>query len=81
MPKKKAKIELPLAPLGDLMKWWRSQKVPGLIIGGLAVALLGRARVTRVIDAMVLLAEDRDLLDIDGLLAAHPDLDLGRVRH
>jgi hypothetical protein len=141
--------------------------VPGLVIGGLAVALLGRPRVTRDVDALVLLAEERwpafleagsalgfvprqpdtlafarearvllvrhqatgidvdvalgclpfekeavararvvqvagvsvplptpedlvimkavahrsrDLLDIDGLLAAHPDLDLRRVR-
>jgi hypothetical protein len=164
---KKAGSELPVAPLGDLIRWWDSQHVAGIVIGGLAVALLGRPRVTRDIDALILLPEDRwpaflsgasafgfvpripdaltfahearvlllrhqstgididiafgslpfeeealaramtaqvagvavplatpedlvimkavahrerDLLDIDGLLAAHPDLDLRRVR-
>lgn len=58
MPKK-PEIELPVAPLADLMNWWQSQSVQGVIIGGLAVALLGRPRVTRDVDAMVLLKEDR----------------------
>ena len=39
------------------MLWWQSQNTRGVIIGGLAVALLGRPRVTRDVDAMVLLAE------------------------
>jgi len=56
---KKAKLVLPVAPLGDLVAWWQSQHVPGLVIGGLAVALLGRPRVTRDVDALVLLAEER----------------------
>ena len=55
---KRANVKLPVAPLADLMNWWQSQSVPGLIIGGLAVALLGRPRVTRDIDALVWLAED-----------------------
>jgi Nucleotidyl transferase of unknown function (DUF2204) len=55
---KKAKAALPVAPLPDLMKWWRSQKTRGLVIGGLAVALLGRPRVTRDVDALILLAEN-----------------------
>jgi hypothetical protein len=59
LAKKKPDVNLPVAPLADLMDWWQSQKVKGLIIGGLAVALLGRPRVTRDIDALVLLAEDR----------------------
>lgn len=50
---------LPVGPLPDLMRWWQAEHVEGLIIGGLAVALLGRPRVTRDIDAMVLLAEER----------------------
>lgn len=41
------------------MNWWQAQGVQGLIIDGLAVALLGRPRVTRDIDVMVLLTEDR----------------------
>lgn len=164
---KKAKIQLPTAALPDLIRWWESANVRGIIIGGLAVALLGRPRVTRDIDAMVILPEaqwqdfmmaarafgfvprcadalafarearvlllrheatavdvdiafgmlpfeeeavsrarnvevaevsvplptaedliimkavahrDRDLTDIDGLLAAHPNIDLGRMR-
>ena len=52
---KKAKVDLPVAPLPDLMQWWRSQKTRGVIIGGLAVALLGRPRVTRDVDALILL--------------------------
>ncbi len=56
---KKSRVVLPVAPLPDLVKWWQSQHVPGLVIGGLAVALLGRARVTRDVDALVLLAEER----------------------
>jgi hypothetical protein len=56
---KKAKLVLPVAPLPDLMRWWRTERVPGLVIGGLAVALLGRPRVTRDVDGMVLLAEER----------------------
>ncbi len=56
---KKARVEVPVAPLPDLIKWWRSQRTSGLVIGGLAVALLGRPRVTRDIDGLVLLAENR----------------------
>jgi hypothetical protein len=52
-------VELPIAPLPDLVRWWQSQQVSGLVIGGLAVSLLGRPRVTRDVDAMVLLPEDR----------------------
>jgi len=56
---KKSKVVLPVAPLLDLVEWWQSEHVPGLVIGGLAVALLGRPRVTRDVDALVLLAEER----------------------
>ena len=41
---------LPIAPLPDLMRWWQAGHVRGVVIGGLAVALLGRPRVTRDID-------------------------------
>lgn len=56
---KKAKEVLPVAALSDLVKWWQSQHVPGLVIGGLAVALLGRPRLTRDVDVLVLLDEER----------------------
>jgi len=56
---RKAKLILPFAPLPDLMGWWQSQNTPGILIGGLAVALLGRPRLTRDVDVMVLLPQDR----------------------
>jgi len=54
---KKPKIALPLAPLPDLMAWWKSQKVRGVVIGGIAASILGRTRVTRDIDAMIIAPE------------------------
>lgn len=51
--------ELPLEPLHDLLAWWKQARVPGIIIGGLAVALHGRPRVTRDVDAVILLDEAR----------------------
>jgi hypothetical protein len=41
---KKAKPGLPVAPLPALMEWWRTEQIKGVIIGGLAVVLLGRPR-------------------------------------
>jgi hypothetical protein len=50
-----------LAPLRralrDLIAWWTAEKVDGLIIGGVAAALLGRPRVTRGVDGLVWLDE------------------------
>ena len=46
-----------LAALGDLVTWLQAAQVPGVIIGGVAASLLGRPRVTRGIDALVLLDE------------------------
>jgi predicted nucleotidyltransferase len=71
-------MALPIAPLPDLMKWWQSQRVQGVVIGGLAVALLGRPRVTRDVDAMVLLSAERwpEFLDSGkafGFLPRQPD--------
>jgi len=39
----------------DLIKWLQDRNVRGIIIGGVAASLLGRPRVTRDIDALVLL--------------------------
>jgi len=47
----------PEATLGALVKWLRSENVPGLIIGGIAVSLLGRPRLTRDVDVLILLEE------------------------
>jgi len=48
-----------LAVLRDLVIWLQAGKVPGAVIGGLAASLLGRPRLTRDVDALVLLDEDR----------------------
>ena len=46
-----------LAVLRDLVAWWQAGKIPGVIIGGLAASLLGRPRLTRDVDALVLVEE------------------------
>jgi hypothetical protein len=69
---KKANPDLPVAPLPDLVRWWQSERTPAVVIGGLAVALLGRPRVTRDIDALVLLPE----ADWPAFLAAAAPFDL-----
>ena len=46
-----------LAVLRDLVGWWKAGKVPGVVIGGLAASLLGRPRLTRDVDALVLVEE------------------------
>lgn len=47
----------PGATLRSLVDWLRSEDVPGLIIGGIAASLLGRPRLTRDVDALILLDE------------------------
>jgi hypothetical protein len=47
-----------LAVLRDLMAWLQAGKVPGVVIGGLAASLLGRPRLTRNVDVLVLIDED-----------------------
>ena len=44
-----------LQALLDLIKWLQERNVRGIIIGGVAASLLGRPRVTRDIDALILL--------------------------
>lgn len=46
-----------LAALRDLGAWFQDAPTPGMVIGGVAASLLGRPRVTRDIDALVLLDE------------------------
>lgn len=46
-----------LAALRDLVAWLQDAPTPGTVIGGVAASLLGRPRVTRDIDALVLLDE------------------------
>lgn len=40
--------------LADLMRWMTEEEIPGVVIGGVAASLLGRPRVTRDVDAIVL---------------------------
>jgi hypothetical protein len=49
----------PEATLGALVRWLRSEDVPGLIIGGVASSLLGRPRLTQDVDVLILLEEQR----------------------
>jgi predicted nucleotidyltransferase len=51
--------DLPLEPLRDLFAWWRKANAKGAVVGGLAVALHGRARRTEDVDAVVSLPEKR----------------------
>ncbi|MBI2941072.1 MAG: nucleotidyltransferase [Chloroflexi bacterium] len=48
-----------LAALRDLVAWLKATGVPGMVIGGVAAAFLGRPRVTRDVDAVVLLDAER----------------------
>jgi len=43
-----------LAVLRDLVAWFKAGKVPGVVIGGLAASLLGRPRLIRDVDMLVL---------------------------
>lgn len=46
-----------LAVLRDLVVWLQAGKVSGAVIGGLAASLLGRPRLTRDVDVLVLVDE------------------------
>ena len=46
-----------LTALRDLVAWLKAGKVPGVVIGGLAASILGRPRLTRDVDVLVLLDE------------------------
>ncbi len=46
-----------LGTLRDLVAWLKANRTQGLIIGGVAASILGRPRVTRDVDALVLLDE------------------------
>lgn len=57
MASEKRRVELPLALVGDLLKWWEACGVSGMVIGGVAASVLGRARVTKDVDALVWVEE------------------------
>jgi hypothetical protein len=52
MPETKALAPL-LAVLADLIAWLKTEEVEGVVIGGLAASLLGRPRLTRDVDVLV----------------------------
>lgn len=79
--------------LSDLLAWFKSTPVKGLIIGGVAFAILGKPRFTKDVDAMVLYptVEDfvimkavahrpQDLVDIGTVLSIHSKIDVKRIR-
>lgn len=57
------KFPEPLAPLlsvlHDLVSWFQTFKVQGLVIGGVAASLLGRPRITHDVDALILLEKEK----------------------
>ncbi|MEK6405843.1 MAG: DUF6036 family nucleotidyltransferase [Acidobacteriota bacterium] len=55
-----------IGAVADLVAWLKDLAVPGAVIGGLAANLLGRPRITKDVDAVVLLGD----LHIDAFLAA-----------
>jgi hypothetical protein len=57
--KKKEPLVPLLAALSGLVAWLEAAHISGVIIGGVAASLLGRPRVTRDIDALVLIPEKR----------------------
>lgn len=52
---------LPFAVLKDLVSWLKAEGVSGMITGGIAASILGRPRVTRDVDAIIII--DFDILD------------------
>ena len=54
------KVLAPLLPvLADLIAWLKAEEVAGVVIGGLAASLLGRPRLTRDVDVLVVVDEGR----------------------
>ena len=56
---KKSPSLSPEVTLSALVNWLRSEKVPGVIIGGIAASLLSRPRLTQDVDVLILLEERR----------------------
>ncbi len=57
----KEKPLLPFAVLRDLVNWLKAEGISGIITGGIAASILGRPRVTRDVDGVVII--DSELLD------------------
>ncbi|MFQ5710083.1 MAG: nucleotidyl transferase AbiEii/AbiGii toxin family protein [bacterium] len=48
-----------LHALRDLMNWLETERVNGMVIGGVAASLLGRPRLTHDVDVLIQLEEER----------------------
>lgn len=57
-----------LTALADFVNWLEGAKIPAMVIGGVASSMLGRARMTRDVDAVALLPEE----EWEAALAAAP---------
>ncbi len=57
VPEREESLAPLLTALRDLVAWLQATHVAGVVIGGVAASLLGRPRVTRDVDAVVLLDE------------------------
>lgn len=68
-----------LTALHDLVAWLQSKNIPGIIIGGVAASILGRPRLTRDVDAVVLLDDNvlgkfLSVVAQFGFIPRHPDV-------
>ncbi len=51
--------EIPFAAIRDMLRWFKSARVSGAVIGGVAVSIQGHARYTRDLDALVAINDSR----------------------
>lgn len=51
--------EIPTKCLRDLVGWLKAERVPGVIIGGIAVSILSKPRTTKDVDALIQLDDSR----------------------
>jgi Nucleotidyltransferase of unknown function (DUF6036) len=58
-----------LSALADLMGWLTSQRIPAMVIGGVAASVLGRPRLTQDIDALAVLPEAEWVRALDSAAA------------
>src|SRR3989338_7115529 len=68
----------PLAPLlsalHNLVDWFTAERVSGMVIGGVAASILGRPRLTRDVDAVILMdqADWETFLNAGARFGSHP---------
>ncbi len=51
--------ELPLAAIRDMLRWFKSAKISGVVIGGVAISMQAQPRYTRDLDALVVADQSR----------------------